>query len=307
MEQLPSRCTLTFVAFLVVHPLASNTTREQYLTELSYHHKSIDIAHGKTACKMVLTDKWSAGNVFPRSEERGYHLIPNVEILFRSEIISGCPLSRIVALANFLNKFPASHVVFLDTNTLVVDELSYIFRLAHFDLGVTLTAQPSQGLEPNGKTVNSGVLFISKEGAQKVANFVNFTAHECLNLPRTGSVEQLTLHHAILEGQRHNARVVNLNGKGFLGDGQCLHLSVPTVVDKLKVALLSKRFNCPSSQVRPWTQIVHFTRGRKGSVGKSSSSFMQQGKQWIKQATSKYRGPKDDELAWKARLNATCG
>lgn len=296
-------CLVSFVTLLVLHPNVSEPTRQRHFSELQQLFDSISLSNPKS-CRYVLSDERTP---FPEALVPGLQIVRNVKIPydripgaseFGRYIYGACPILRLKPYADFLRNHAFGNTVFLDSDIFVVRNIEEVFYKVTFDLGITLTWTPSVKFQPNPKTVQCGVFLVHGTGLQRAAALFDRASVSCEQLPAIKLLDQLSVHKMILDGQAANAIKVNPNGEGYEGDGSCVRISFPPLVNSSKVVFFNKRFNCEATKASSWNYIWHFTGRRKYLMQEWHTVLMKRGlKGFMRFRNARGKDPNPNVLA----------
>mmetsp|Transcript_67407 Transcript_67407/g.213350 ORF Transcript_67407/g.213350 Transcript_67407/m.213350 type:complete len:279 (+) Transcript_67407:636-1472(+) len=161
--------------------------------------------------------------------------------------------SKLIGLLAYMkmHHMHLSHIVFIDTDTLVISKLDPLFNL-NFATAITLT-----GREHVGKEVNAGVWFFNARFLNSGMAFVSRTIQSWNKLAvddRLSLGDQRAMYHAL---QKET---------GLKNAGARVNQCVQTASKFTILLLTTQEYNGVPRKCRPETKIVHFKGNRKAGV-----------------------------------------
>ena len=290
-----AECNFLFASVLVIQDFGSTRGKAQ-LDELILHHKSIDLTYAFVdVCKVVITDHATATHLLSAKWSKFYLYVSEVGIQswYSDQEISASFVAAGIKLNlhfMFLNSFAnsASHIVLIDTDTLVLRNLHEVFeRYPKFGIGFTLSSSFFTKQDPN-YYLNTGVIFIRKGLGKLPANFlnniINFMRGDELEMKKAKIYDQAAVFHFL---EKHCIRgACNFFGRRM--GGECIIVKNGENESKtLRVLFLGSEFNTVAIKMYKESYIAHFSGIRKPLMKTRGEYLFQHGAESFKQKYAK--------------------
>ncbi|XRB17732.1 hypothetical protein RI054_16g75770 [Pseudoscourfieldia marina] len=307
-------CYTVFASVVFLPPLASQSFTNRISDEVRNLHRSISLVI-PTACTVILSDEQSSHKLLRHIPMNSRFNIVSFARLpsnvahssreFRSYMINGCPLPRLIMFSALLRLQLLSNIVLLDSDILLLRDISHVFKYS-FDVGLTLSKKTPPGMQPNGKSINIGMIFVKKSRHERGASLLESAAKECLNneLPKSQVMDQYSMHSIILKGQEGNKVKINPGGTNYRGAGQCVKVTPTNSSYTCTVLFLSDQYNSVATKLTRSSFVAHFTGDRKNLMPKFAHSLFKGGaKKFISSRRKSYN--KNDNN-WQKLASRTC-
>ena len=271
-------CEILFLSIVIIHEVTETIVIEQ-IEMLEYHHKSIDLLYARgESCKIVITDTLTLPRLQNVTTKFETFLVDSSKAFLSTShhpwlakvetskvaMINGCPLARLEYVHQFITSSKKSHtnIVFIDTDTLVLQDLRSLFtRYPNFDVGLTLGGHYVKKKDPN-HFINLGVVFIRKNAFAKAAILLGFISHYCTEMKDADREAKILDQYStfqVLEKYKIEEKG-SLLGRKLTGS--CISIDPLSQKLPIRVSLLSEEYNTPGLKLYKSSQVAHFAGSR---------------------------------------------